>query len=104
MDGGFVKFAQIEQAEQAGVKVCASPQQSRQDPDPHRTRDPDSVEIAAWRIRMATEEAKAIYRQRASTSDTGNADARIIEGWVRSWCVVRARSAAWRCGLRWRTT
>lgn len=80
MDGGFVKFEQIERAEQAGVKVCASPQQSRQDPDPHRTRDTDSVEIAAWRIRMATEEAKAIYRQRASTSETGNADARIYRG------------------------
>jgi len=80
MDGGFVKREQIERAEQAGVKVYAPPQQSRQDLDPYRVRDTDSPELAAWRTRMATEEAKAIYQERASTSETVNADLRIYRG------------------------
>ena len=80
MDGGFVKFEQIERAEQTGVKVYAPPQQSGQDLDPYRVRERDSVEIAAWRTRMATEEAKAIYKERASTSETVNADLRTYRG------------------------
>jgi hypothetical protein len=80
MDGGFVKREQIERAEQAGVKVYAPPQQSRQDLDPYRVRETDSPEIAAWRTRMAGEEAKAIYQERASTSETVNADLRTYRG------------------------
>lgn len=80
MDGGFVKLEQIERAEQAGVKVYAPPQQSRQDSDPYRVRETDSEEIAAWRTRMATEEAKTIYKERASTSETVNADLRTYRG------------------------
>jgi transposase len=80
MDGGFVKLEQIERAEQAGVKVYAPPQQSRKDLDPYRVRDTDSPRIAAWRTRMATEEAKVIYKERASTSETVNADLRTYRG------------------------
>jgi transposase len=80
MDGGFVKLEQIERAEQAGVKVYAPPQQSRRDIDPYRVRETDSPEIAAWRTRMATEEAKTIYKERASTSETVNADLRTYRG------------------------
>jgi transposase/ribosome modulation factor len=80
MDGGFVKREQIERAEQTGVKVYAPPQQSRQDLDPYRVRETDSPELAAWRTRMATEEAQAIYKERASTSETVNADLRTYRG------------------------
>jgi len=80
MDGGFVKREQIERAEQNGVKVYAPPQQSRQDLDPYRVRETDSPELAAWRTRMATEEAQAIYKERASTSETVNADLRTYRG------------------------
>jgi transposase len=80
MDGGFVKLEQIERAEQAGVKVYAPPQQSRKDIDPYRVRDTDSSEIAAWRTRMASEQGKAIYKERASTSETVNADLRTYRG------------------------
>jgi len=80
MDGGFVKLEQIERAEQAGVRVYAPPQQSRQDLDPYRVRDTDSPALAAWRTRMATEEAQAIYKERASTSETVNADLRTYRG------------------------
>jgi len=80
MDGGFVKREQIERAEQNGVKVYAPPQQSRQDLDPYRVRETDSPELAAWRTRMATEEGQAIYKERASTSETVNADLRTYRG------------------------
>jgi transposase len=80
MDGGFVKLEQIERAEQAGVKVYAPPQQSRKDIDPYRVRETDSAEIAAWRTRMASEQAKTIYKERASTSETVNADLRTYRG------------------------
>jgi transposase len=80
MDGGFVKLEQIERAQQAGVKVYAPPQQSRKDIDPYRVRETDSPEIAAWRTRMASEEAKTLYKERASTSETVNADLRTYRG------------------------
>jgi Transposase DDE domain len=40
-----------------------------------RCRD-DSDAVAAWRARMATAEAKAIYRQRGAVAEWVNADAR----------------------------
>jgi transposase len=80
VDGGFVKREQIERAERAGVKMYAPPQQSRKDLDPYRVRETDSPEIAAWRTRMATAEAQAIYKERASTSETVNADLRTYRG------------------------
>ena len=80
VDGGFVKREQIERAERAGVKMYAPPQQSRKDLDPYRVRETDSAEIAAWRTRMATAEAQAIYKERASTSETVNADLRTYRG------------------------
>jgi hypothetical protein len=80
MDGGFVKLEQIERAERAGVKVYAPPQQSRTDLDPYRVRETDSSELAAWRTRMATAEAQTIYKERASTSETVNADLRTYRG------------------------
>jgi transposase len=83
MDGGFVKLEQIERAEQAGVKVYAPPQQSRRDIDPYQVRDTDSPEIAAWRTRMASAQGKAIYKERASTSETVNADLRTYRGVAR---------------------
>jgi transposase len=98
MDGGFVKLEQVERAEQAGVKVYAPPQQSRKDIDPYRVRETDSPAIAAWRTRMATEEAKAIYKERASTSETVNADLRMYRG-LSPFLVRGLRKA--RCVVLW---
>jgi len=98
MDGGFVKREQIQRAEEAGVKVYAPPQQSRKDLDPYRVQDTDSVEIAAWRTRMATEEAKTIYKERASTSETVNADLRTYRG-LRPFPVRGLRKV--RCVVLW---
>ena len=44
--------------------------------DPYRPRRSDSPAVAEWRARMATQEAKEIYKQRASTAECVNAQAR----------------------------
>jgi transposase len=79
VDGGFVKKADIDQVSppQGGTVVYAPVMESK-DPhrDPHTPRDDDSPAVAEWRMRMATAEAKAIYRQRASTAECVNALAR----------------------------
>jgi hypothetical protein len=79
MDGGFVKFEQLERAQQAGVKVYAPPQVNKK-VDPYQVRPSDSVQVAQWRQRMATDQAKTIYKERASTSETVNADLRTYRG------------------------
>jgi hypothetical protein len=79
VDGGFVKKADIDAVSppQGGTTVYAPVMESK-DPnrDPHTPRDDDSPAVAEWRQRMATAEAKAIYRERAATAECVNALAR----------------------------
>ena len=44
--------------------------------DPHEPRPKDPPAITQWRLRMASEEAKRIYRQRAASAEWVNAQAR----------------------------
>jgi transposase len=44
--------------------------------DPHQRKPGDSPAVGDWRERMATEEAKAIYKERAATAECVNAQAR----------------------------
>jgi transposase len=77
VDGGFTKKQDIETVEQAGTTVYA-PVQASKDPerDPHTPRADDTPKVAEWRQRMATPEAKQIYKERASTAECVNAHAR----------------------------
>jgi transposase len=79
VDGGFVKKADIDQVSppQGGTTVYAPVMKSK-DPnrDPHTPCDDDSPVVAEWRQRMGTDEAKAIYRERAATAECVNALAR----------------------------
>jgi hypothetical protein len=77
VDGGFAKKEDIEKVEQGGTTVYAPVQKSK-DPerDPHTPRPDDTPAVAQWRQRMATDEAKAIYRERAATAECVNALAR----------------------------
>ena len=77
VDGGFAALAEIERVSQAGSTVYAPVMEPR-DPtrDPHEPRPGDSPEVAAWRQRMGTEEAKTIYKERAATSECVNAHSR----------------------------
>ena len=79
VDGGFAKQEDIERvsAPENGATVYAPVQKpKKEDRDPHLPRPGDSETIAAWRRRMGTEEAKAIYKERASTAECVNAIAR----------------------------
>ncbi len=77
VDGGFAKKEAIETVEQGGTTVYAPVQKSK-DPerDAHTPRADDSPAVAQWRQRMATDEAKVIYRERAATAECVNALAR----------------------------
>jgi len=83
MDGGFIKLEAIHEAETAGVRVYAPPRQSAAaaaQPDPYAAQPADTAATAAWRRRMGTVEARAVYKLRASTSETVNADLRTYRG------------------------
>jgi len=79
VDGGFAQHDQIEavSAEEMGCTVYA-PVPAPKDPkvDRYAPKPGDSPAVAAWRARMATEEAKAIYKERAATAECVNAHAR----------------------------
>src|SRR6266849_937276 len=77
VDGGFAKKEDIDKVEQGGTTVYA-PVQASKDPerDAHTPRPDDTPKVAEWRQRMATPEAKEIYKERASTAECVNAHAR----------------------------
>ena len=69
----------------------------QQDPvvDKHQPKPGDSEAVASWRKRMAGEEAKELYKQRAATAECVNAQARNrgllrmpVRGLVKVRCVV----------------
>jgi transposase len=76
-DGGFAKLDDIEALAKAGVVTFVPvPKPRDKTRDRHEPRPDDTPAAAGWRQRMATEEAKAIYRQRAATAEWVNAQAR----------------------------
>jgi transposase len=78
-DGGFAKHEDIE-AVSAPDKGCVvyAPVPEPKDPkqDRYAPHAGDSPAVAAWRARMATAEARAIYKERAATAECVNAQAR----------------------------
>jgi transposase len=77
VDGGFAGLKDIEKASELGTAVyapVAKPKDKTR--DPHTPLATDSPMIAQWRRRMGTQEAKEIYKQRASTVECVNAQAR----------------------------
>jgi transposase len=78
-DGGFVGLGDIERAQSPprGCKVYAPvPEPKDAKRDRHEPLPTDGPQVAEWRARMGAEEAKAAYRQRASTVECVNAQAR----------------------------
>ena len=79
VDGGFVKKDDITRVSppEGKTTVYAPVQKAKkEDIDPHTPRDGDSPAVAEWRTRMATNEAKEIYKERAATAECVNAIAR----------------------------
>ena len=77
VDGGFVVKEDIAQVSEGGTTVYA-PVPAPKDPqrDPHCPLPEDAAVIAAWRVRMGTDAAKTIYKDRAATAECVNALAR----------------------------
>jgi transposase len=79
VDGGFVKHEDIDtvSAPEQGCTVYGPvPKPKDASQDRYAPRATDSAAVAAWRQRMATPEAQAIYKDRAATAECVNALAR----------------------------
>lgn len=78
IDGGYAVREDITSLEQRGVEVYAPVRLPRNRPEWERyaPRYGDTPEVAAWRLRMATANAKAVYRQRGSLAEWVNAQTR----------------------------
>ena len=99
IDGGYVGLESIERAAEEGVTIYApvpKPKQAGQ--DPHAARKGDGPGVAGWRQRMGTEEAKTIYRQRFSTSETINGD---LKAWRGLGCIRVRGLRKVRCIALW---
>ena len=75
MDGGFATREDITALEERDITVYSPVRLPRNKPEEERyqPRYGDSPQVVRWRRRMATEEAKAVYRQRGSTAEWANA-------------------------------
>jgi transposase len=83
LDGGYLRIADIEQAHGQGVELFVPPKPARNLRRRGRELEPkagDSEAVRAWKRRMASAEGKEIYRQRAASSETVNADLRSYRG------------------------
>jgi transposase len=77
VDGGFVKFDDIETLARHGVATFAPvPKPRDASRDPHAPLSGDQPGVAEWRKRLGRDEAKEIYKQRAATAECANAQAR----------------------------
>jgi transposase len=78
-DGGFAQHDQIDavSGEGAGCTVYAPvPAPKDKQVDRYAAKPGDTPAVAQWRERMGSEEAKAIYKERAATAECVNAQAR----------------------------
>ncbi len=80
-DGGYMNFTTVERAAARGIEVFCPPRQNRTyHIDPLTPQPNDSPAIADYRRRMASVEGQLIYRQRAATAETVNADLKTWRG------------------------
>lgn len=80
VDGGYAKNASIENLTDAGIEVYAPPPANPKEQDPSKRQRKVSPQVEAWRARMETEDAKEIYKQRASSIETINGDLKAHRG------------------------
>ncbi len=76
VDGGFVTKEDIEEISSRTTVYAPVPKPKNPARDPHAPLPTDSPAVAAWRERMGTPEAQAIYKERAATAECVNAQAR----------------------------
>jgi transposase len=81
VDGGFTTLDDIASVHEEHETKVYGPIKNEEKKkasgtDPYQPRPKDKPGVAQWRERMGTEQAKAIYRQRAQTAEWVNAGAR----------------------------
>jgi transposase len=78
VDGGFVNRDDIQEVQRdRGCQVYGPVSKPKKEGvDRHEPKPTDSIEVAEWRQRMGTAEAKEIYKERAATAECVNAQAR----------------------------
>jgi transposase len=83
IDGGFLVMEEIQSATNEGVTLYVPPKAPRnktQVDAQYLPKPNESQALGDWRQRMGSESGKEIYKQRASTSETVNADVRTHGG------------------------
>lgn len=75
-DGGCTALKNVTQMDARGCKVFAPLRQRRSGRKPTEILATDTAAVRQWRERMATDEAKAIYRERGATAELINAQCR----------------------------
>jgi len=77
VDGGFISQAEIEYCAGKGITIYGPVAKPKDDTrDRYQPLESDSPAVADWRQRMGTDQAKAIYKERAATAECVNAIAR----------------------------
>jgi hypothetical protein len=98
LDGGYMRKDDIEQAHTQGVELFLPPKAAKNPKNRGRELEPKRGDAAvlAWKQRMASAEGQEIYKPRAATSETVNADLRsyrgltqiTVRGWNKIKCVA----------------
>ena len=100
-DGGFLTLGDVERASESGVTLYVPPKPPRNRGlrgSEYEPRPTDGEAIRAWRARMGSDEAKEVYKGRAATSETVNADLKGYRGLVQ--LTVRGLAKA-KCVALW---
>ena len=101
LDGGYMRKDDIERAHGQGVELFVPPKPAKNPQNRGCELEPkrgDSEAVRAWKQRMASAAGKEIYKARAATSETVNADLRSYRGLTQ--ITVRGLSKA-RCVALW---
>ena len=76
MDGGYPAHEQLDLVAEHTTVYAPVPKPKDPATDPYVPKAGDSEAVAAWRVRMGTEAAKTLYKERAATAECVNALAR----------------------------
>lgn len=80
VDGGYLSHDTIDALAPTTKVYAPLPKQRKNQRPPTEPRPTDSQAVAEWRERMQTAEAKEIYKARAATAETSNADTKAHRG------------------------
>jgi len=83
--GGYARAGQVERAAAEGVTLYIPPKPPRGRKDGGRASGYDPVPgesrvLTDWRARMGSDDGRAVYKERAATSETVNADLKTHRG------------------------